>query len=239
MAIAYDASSSQYTGSSATSFTLSHTCTGSNLGLTVSTRTYDGNTITGVTYNASAMTEVGSAQAFASGTDRHRAWIKVGPSTGANNIVVSLSAGLRCEIYALSLTGVKQSGQPDASSSTNGSSTSATNSVTTIADNSWVVCGTEGNGATGFSAGTNNTQVQYITDRGAIGYGGPKTPAGSFTQATAISGSGQWTFKQISWSPAPASGPANMKSYDGNVTANIKSMNGNLIANVKSFDGNA
>lgn len=38
---------------------------------------------------------------------------------------------------------------------------------------------------------------------------------------------------------SPASGPANLKSYNGNVIANIKSMNGNLIANVKSFDGNA
>ncbi len=202
MAIAYDASSSQYTGSSATSHTLSHTCTGSNRVLVVYTRTYDGDNITGVTYNGTSMTEVSTAQGFGSGTDKHRAWILVAPSSGANNIVVSLSGALRCEIYALSLTGANQAYQPDASSKTNGSSTSATNSVTTIADNSWVVYGMEGNGSTGFSAGTNSTQVQYITNRGTIGYGGPKTPAGSFTQATTISGSGQWTFRQVAIQPA-------------------------------------
>lgn len=201
MAIAYDTSSSNYFGTGATSHTLSHTCTGSNLVLVVFTRTYDGDNITGVTYNGSAMTEVGAAQGFASGTDKHRAWIKVTPSTGANNIVVSLDTSRRCEVYAASFTGARQSSQPDASSSTNGSSTSATNSVTTIADNCLVVCGMEGNGSTGFSGSTNNTQVQYITDRGALGYSGLKTPAGSITQATAISGTGQWTFKQVALSP--------------------------------------
>ncbi len=35
-----------------------------------------------------------------------------------------------------------------------------------------------------------------------------------------------------------ASGPANLKSLDGNLKANIKSVDGNLIANIKSIDGN-
>lgn len=38
--------------------------------------------------------------------------------------------------------------------------------------------------------------------------------------------------------PDAASGPANLKSYNTNVTANIKSINTNLIANVKSLDTN-
>ena len=36
----------------------------------------------------------------------------------------------------------------------------------------------------------------------------------------------------------PASGPANLKSYNTNLKANIKSINTNLIANVKSLDTN-
>ena len=35
-----------------------------------------------------------------------------------------------------------------------------------------------------------------------------------------------------------ASGPANMKTYNTNVSANVKSINTNLIANVKSLDTN-
>lgn len=38
---------------------------------------------------------------------------------------------------------------------------------------------------------------------------------------------------------AAASGPANLKSYSGNLKANIKSISGNLIANVKSLSGNS
>lgn len=36
----------------------------------------------------------------------------------------------------------------------------------------------------------------------------------------------------------PASGPANLKSYNTNLKANIKSINGNLIANIKSLNTN-
>lgn len=68
--------------------------------------------------------------------------------------------------------------------------------------------------------------------------------------ATTATGSGTFTIStahfnvgiMASLSPgaqAAASGPANLKSLDGNVKANIKSYNGNLIANVKSISGNS
>lgn len=202
MAIAYDASSSVYNSSASTSHTLSHTCTGSNRVLVVGTRTYDANAITGVTYNGVSMTEVGSNVAL--GSDAFRRWILVNPASGANDIVASLSSSRRIEIYAVSFTGAKQSAQPDASATATGSSTSATGSVTTVADNSWVVAFAESNGASGaWSSSTNCTVVQSITDRGAAGYGGPKTPAGSFTQAIAIASTGGWGFAQVSIAPAP------------------------------------
>lgn len=202
MAIAYDASSSVYNGTAATSHTLSHTCTGSNRVLVVGTRTYDANAITGVTYNGVSMTEVGTSVTL--GSDAFRRWILVNPDSGANNIVASLSSSRRIEIYAISLTGAKQSAQPDASATATGSSTSATGSVTTVADNSWVVAFAESNGASGaWSSSTNCTVVQSITDRGAAGYGGPKTPAGSFTQAISVASTGGWGFAQVSVAPSP------------------------------------
>ncbi len=54
-----------------------------------------------------------------------------------------------------------------------------------------------------------------------------------------LTGSGTPTFTTDTPSTCSVSGPANLKSYDGNLKANIKSMDGNLIANVKSFDGNS
>jgi len=52
-------------------------------------------------------------------------------------------------------------------------------------------------------------------------------------QAVATAGSG-WIF-----TVPPAAGPANLKSYNGNLKANIKSIDGNLLANIKSLSGNA
>jgi hypothetical protein len=51
-------------------------------------------------------------------------------------------------------------------------------------------------------------------------------------------GSGTTTnnFAQVFTVELPASGPANLKSYNTNLKANIKSINTNLIANVKSLD---
>lgn len=202
MAIAYDASSSVYNGTASTSHTLSHTCTGNNRVLVVSTRTYDANAVTGVTYNGVSMTEVGTNVAL--GSDGFRRWILVNPASGANNIVVSLGSSRRCEIQAVSLTGARQSSQPDASATATGSSTSATGSVTTVADNSWVVAFAHSNGASGaWSSSTNCTVVRSISDRCGCGYGGPRTPAGSFTQAIAVAGSGGWGFAQVSVAPAP------------------------------------
>lgn len=40
------------------------------------------------------------------------------------------------------------------------------------------------------------------------------------------------------WGNDPASGPANLKTYNTNAKANIKTINTNLIANVKSLDTN-
>ena len=205
MAIAFDASAEVYQGSATGSQSLSHTCTGTDLVLVVFTRTYDGDGVSGVTYNSVAMTQVGGTQVL--GSDRIKAWLLHNPSTGANNIVATISPDRRIEIYSVSLTGALQASAADATAYATGTGTAASGTVVTVTDNAWAVANTEANGASGGTvSGTNCTVANQINDRGAIGYGGPKTPAGSFAQTMTWAGSGDWSFFQVAIAPAGAAG---------------------------------
>lgn len=127
----------------------------------------------------------------------------IAPATGTNNVIVSCSAG---DMYgvATSYTGASQTGQPDAQT-TNGSATgtSLTTSVTTVADNSWLVGFSYMNFA--ISAGANTTlriasgagTVQYMMDSN-----GAKTPAGSHGLTTTDSTNGFSGHVIASFSPS-------------------------------------
>jgi hypothetical protein len=189
MAIAFDAqSNSAYKGAGTSSVTWSHTCTGSDRLLVVGA--YCGNSgATSVTYNGASMTEINSLAMSGPASGQYiRLYYLVNPASGTNNCV--MSSGTSTDNYgaATSYTGVKQTGQPDANNTNGTTSSSAfTTSLTTTADNCWLV---------GFSymglqvvAGTNTTlrstpvYVEYMMDNNAA-----QTPAGSHSlQTTAAS----------------------------------------------------
>lgn len=100
MALAFDAASSSE-GTLVTSLTWSHTCTGSNRVLVVGISFYkNGNSfISGVTYNSVAMTLVPSSGTN-NGSYYVEQWYLIAPSTGANNIVVSVSGNGPFELSA-------------------------------------------------------------------------------------------------------------------------------------------
>ena len=110
MAIAFDAGSQGDSGS-ATSLTVSHTCTGSDRILLVSVGTWDGvgvPVVPTVTYNAVSMTQVATLLFGSSGDQRLTMFRLVAPATGANNIVVSASSASDIVMAATSYTGVDQ-----------------------------------------------------------------------------------------------------------------------------------
>jgi len=198
MAIAFDAASGR-SSSAAPTLTIAHTCSsGLNRILFVSCSASGSNTITGVTYNSVAMTQVATV---AVGTINSYLFSLANPASGTNNIVVTGTGGT---LYGcgVSYTGAAQSGIPDSFNTANSSlSTSVSQSTTTIANNCWVVCGGIcGNG--GLSGGTNvtirssGTGDQYIGDNNAA-----KTPAGSITQ-TVNCNSGNNTIIMASFAPA-------------------------------------
>lgn len=86
----------------ATSLTWSHTCTGTNRVLIVGVVATNGVTISGVTYGGSAMSSIASVS---SGARAHRMFRLTNPATGANDVVVTVSASSIILGGAISFTG--------------------------------------------------------------------------------------------------------------------------------------
>lgn len=149
MALARDANSSGENGGITQSLTVSQTCTGSNgiLWVSVSVNGTASDVLsaaTAVQYNAVNMSRVGFAPVAGLG---EYLYVLVNPSTGAHNIVVSISGGTNRDIRltASSYTGAAQSGVPDSSNTGtagNPSSSPLTVATTVVASNCWLVGGT-------------------------------------------------------------------------------------------------
>lgn len=152
MAIAHDASSNAGNSvGTATTFTWSHTCTGSNLLLAVRIVTRsNGGTGNGhptiVTYNGVSLTE-GAHRSPQLGDNPTFTYIGIwylkAPATGANTISVTISeAGTGGATYASadSFTGVDQTTPIDSAGGTSSNTgTPVTISVTTVNANAWIV----------------------------------------------------------------------------------------------------
>src|SRR3990167_4966147 len=144
MAIAFDTTTTSATSS------WSHTCSGSDRILIVTLRCAD-NAATAVTYNSVAMTKINEV-ALGGGVAATQLWLLMNPASGANTVSVTITGGVSS--ISASYTGVLQTGQPDAqNTNTTTSGTSLAVTVTTIADNDWLIGGAFDNGAGVLSAG--------------------------------------------------------------------------------------
>lgn len=178
MAIAYDNSTaSAYSGASSTTVTWSHTCSGTDRVLVVGVYTTNDNLST-VTYNGVSCTFIGK---IAGTTDYIHLYYLINPASGANNVVATATSALLGYGQATSITGAKQSGQPDASATgANASTTNFTTSVTTVADNSWLVGIVYGGGTIVAGTGTTFRAQSVANVLGMMDSNGAKSPAGSY-----------------------------------------------------------
>ncbi len=211
--------------------TRSYTVTGSNPAIYIATMgDVAADNQTGTTY---AGTAAGKIDAQVNSGRTCSQWYLSACATGANNMVVS--GGSYAEICGISFSGVKDTGTtPDS----HGTSTSfGTVSTTVVASNCWLVsyCVSSGGGSNyTMSTGT----IHLALSNEASGDSGGTVGTGSQSLVYATGSSTNWHAVILSIEPSPASGPANLKSYNTNVLSNIKSIDTNLIANVKSFDTN-
>lgn len=187
--IQFDAASNSGYQTAQSTYSWSHTCTGSNRYLTVgiSMLSVGGASVSSITYNSVALSLI-KAQASAVGAIRSELWGLVAPTTGSNTIVVTLSASLDSAAGAVSYTGVEQTTPYEAANSataTNVGAADATVNVTTVADNDWTFdnVATDDTAITVGAGQTSRSNVTGTLGSGAMSSEGPKTPAGSVTMS--------------------------------------------------------
>lgn len=193
MAIAQDATSVIAAAATTSPATWNHTCTGSN-GLLViaieANKTTD--PVTNVTYSGSNMTKITNASIVdATNGIVISYWYKVNPATGSNQVSVTWTTGASVNLMGggESLTGVQQSGQPDASGTNSGvtgvgGTNQPTVNITTVAANSWMIGAVGVNDNSALSAGALQTKAFELDQSGSPFH----TVAGSYRTALAIPG---------------------------------------------------
>lgn len=171
MAIAFDAASTWTTGATVSSINFSHTVgNGSNTLLLVLSLTT--NNDASATYNGVAMTNILSK--VGTGADGRTLTLfgLLSPTQGANTVVIS-TVGTSAVLQGggSSYSGVAQTLTPDATTTnlTVSSVTTLSTSLTTIANNCWIVLGARFvAGANGITGGTNTT---LRTNSATTGFG--------------------------------------------------------------------
>jgi hypothetical protein len=213
VAIAFDATSQGTLVNPGLTSTWSHTCTGANrilwVGFFADSQSHDtlNNELTGVTYAAVAMTRAGTT--YCPGDRWTYLYYLVNPATGANNIVITSTFSGALQGSAISYTGAKQTGLPDAAitkqTSSLGANTNYTTTLTTIADQAWTILVAKSSAGT-VSASTGSTVRQSGSGNILADSNGAITPAGSTgmsLQSTAIS---NWGSVMASFAPAATAG---------------------------------
>lgn len=166
MAIAFDAKTNTSASGTASPLTFSHTCSGTDRILFVSS-TLNSGTISGITYGGVSMTQVGSVTDVGPIT---YLFYLVNPASGANNVVVTASATIYTTT-AVSYTGAAQSGQLDASGTTASATTASfTTTATVNTDNSWMLAVSRTGSGNALTAGA-NTVVRQQPDAIVLGAG--------------------------------------------------------------------
>lgn len=200
MAIAFDSAPGGFALSGGTTTTQSFTNTAGNLvllGIDLNTSTVTAT----VTYGGVAMTAHPSNPTDISGY-RCQTFYLIGAATGANNFVITLSSALGGSAVPVSYSGIGTGSVIDASNvATSASTTSLGVTVTTVADNCWVM-GFWRNGVGGTTPGAGTTQ------RGGAGNNltwmdnnAAKTPPGAVTITGTWSPAGFGYVQAMSFSP--------------------------------------
>lgn len=246
MAIAFDGQSGGAT--TGTSLTVSHTITtgGANTVLVAYVVAGGGAAPTSVTYNGTAMSQVGGSvnPVDLSNGGTCYAYYLFNPASGTHDIVSSYASSDNLQTVAASYTGVTSTGFPNAqakNASGAGTFTSTSVTVTSVTtDNCLVVAvGLADTTPATYTAGANTVKrasQSFITYFEADA---PTSPAGAKTLNFSISGGGaRGGMAGFAMPPAVASGPANVKTWDGvTQSTGIKTYQGVTLASVKSVNG--
>lgn len=188
------------------------------------------------TWNGDAMTSLGAVdlqdeEGAGSGLQNWLFYI-LNPDTGTHTLSITDSASRPLGFSAASYSGVDSVGTPSLIGSTTAGT--LTHTITT-GTGGWLVMGGTGNdpmaAGTGFTA--RNTQNSFQV---AIGDSNDTLTPGSNTISLTNASNNGISSVAVELIP-PASGLANLKTWNGVAKANIKTINGVAIASVKTYNG--
>lgn len=124
----------------------------------------------------------------------------VAPSTGTRTFTASWSSSVNWSVSAVYYSGAAQTGQPDNSGTSNGSGTSLSNTLTSVADNCWHIMYASNEGSA-FSAGSGTTKRSSFSDPAWFDNNAAITPAGSNTINASWSASAPYASVGVTISP--------------------------------------
>jgi len=213
--IAFDATanSSGVDGTDVTSVTFPHTVVSNTNGIivvpcAVTDAVEADRNISTITYNGVGLSLIGKGVVD---TIHVEMWRLVAPATGANNVVVT--AGGTADFIAcgsVSLIGVDQASPVDVFDTDNfNNSTTPSLSITTVADNAWIIDIVNFNNHTtsfvmdALSGRTERWNFALATTiRTGGSTRGPNTPAGAFTMSWTAGAAAAWNYIAASFKPA-------------------------------------
>lgn len=187
MAIAFDVAGTAYVPTASTN-SITIVPSGSADFLVAFTMVPIARNCSGVTWNSVGMTLIDTQN---SSFFQLKAWYLKSPATGSHSLVATADASTEIYLGGMFYSGTDTTTQPDASAKQNNASgTTITQTVTTIADNSWLACCTLADGG-GLAASTGSTTRGSIlnTAFGVFDSNGAKSPAGSYSMIQTLNNS--------------------------------------------------
>lgn len=211
MAITVDATSTATSGSAETgntTLTWSHTNAGDFMRVGVSWRSDAGQTVSGITYNGVALTQIGTAAVNGSTSAGH--WRLIAPASGAHNVVVTLSADTAALMAgATTYSGVDQTTPTGTSNTATGNSTTPTVDIASVSGDIVVDVVAGSPVFTLDSAGAGQTAEWNISDSGAqFRRGGGSRETATTTTTTmswSVSTASTWAIHGVALKAAAAS----------------------------------
>lgn len=195
MAIHFDSSASG--SASGTTCTFSHTDSGYNAVLYVTTLVDSSKSVTGVTYNGSSMTQtVGSGNVFST-TKTVQFWkiIDQNPDGVAHNVVVTASGSCNILARSASYQNIIMATPTDAEVGGGNDTANQTVSLTTTINNDWIVAGIGSDGNLTASA---NITIRAGSGTSLVIGDLATTTAGAYTMSlTGTSASGRWAASSL------------------------------------------
>lgn len=199
------------------SVTFPKTCTGSNLLLEVAVQLRNvpvlDKSVTGITYNGVALTFV-RRDIQGGGNVASEVWILVAPATGgAFDVVVNfnIAGNVGGVVAARSITGARQSAQPDANNGASGATLAPTVTVTTVASDcivldslAWFFLGADD----GIPGAGQTEQFDLSSATSAHGAGSSEGAAspGAVTMSWTIGDATGWALAAVSYAPSTVFG---------------------------------